>query len=455
MLNRGLDNKLGLARMLQRTEETDAALIDRLQQGAFNYFPKHYNPENGLVADTSIAGVPCSIAAVGFSLSSYPVAVERGWMQRSDAIEYTLKTLCFFANGHQGRERHAIGYRGFFYHFLHMDTGHRAWNSELSTIDTTLLVAGMLTAAAYFDRNTEDETEIRRLASLVYERIDWHWALNKGQTICMGWKPGSGFLRWRWQGYDEAILLYTLALASPTHPIPASSYDAFTASYSWMLFGDQPYVYAGPLFIHFFSHAWIDFRGIQDNAMAERNWDYFRNTQISIAVQRDYAERNPGHFVGYNKDIWGLSASDGPPPTRNMRGGRHPRVLGYAARGAPLGPDDGTIAPWAALASLPYDRQASLDGLRALMSTYPNLLYEDRFPGGFNPTVKTKRPEGWVDDRCVGIDQGLLVMTIENDRSDLIWGLMRRSPVIRRGLELAGFSGGWLSEGESSERKIA
>jgi hypothetical protein len=442
--------------MLTRTEETDAALIDRLQQAAFNYFPKHSNPETGLVADTSVSGVPCSIAAVGFALSSYTVAVERGWMTRDAAIRLTTTTLCFFANGHQGRERHAIGYKGFFYHFLHMDTGHRAWNSELSTIDTTLLVAGVLTAAAYFDGDDAAETEIRRLATLIYERIDWHWALNKGETICMGWKPGSGFLRWRWQGYDEAVLLYTLALASPTHPIPQSSYDAFTSSYQWMLFGEQCYLYAGPLFIHLFSHAWIDFRGIRDKPMAARDWDYFRNTQVCIEVQRDYAIRNPGHFIGYSKDVWGLSASDGPPPTRSRHGDRRPNVLGYAARGAPLGPDDGTLAPWSALASLPYDREAALSGTRALLSAYPGMLYEDRFPGGFNPSIKTARPEGWVDDRCVGIDQGLLVITIENDRSDFIWSLMRKSEVIRTGLQRAGFTGGWLEvDAQDRERRIA
>ncbi len=442
--------------MLQRTEETDAALVDRLQHAAFNYFLKHTNPDNGLVADTSVANVPCSIAAVGFALSSYTVAVERGWMTRADAISRTTTTLCFFANGHQGRERHAIGYKGFFYHFLHMDTGHRAWNSELSTIDTTLLVSGVLTAASYFDGDDEAETEIRRMATLIYERIDWHWALNKGETICMGWKPSSGFLRWRWQGYDEAVLLYTLALASPTHPIPQSSYDAFTSSYSWMLFGDQCYLYAGPFFIHLFSHAWIDFRGIRDKPMAARDSDYFRNTQICIEVQRDYAERNPGHFIGYSRDVWGLSASDGPPPSRSRHGDRRPSVLGYAARGAPLGPDDGTLAPWCALAALPYNREAAISGTRALLQAYPDLCYEGRFPGGFNPSVKTAEPEGWVDDRCVGIDQGLLVMSIENDRSDFIWSLMRKSDVIRTGLERAGFTGGWLeNETEDAERRFA
>ncbi|MBW8791374.1 MAG: hypothetical protein JF594_27580, partial [Rhizobium leguminosarum] len=399
-----------------------------------------------------IGGVPCSIAAVGFALSSYPVGVERLLISREEAAERTVNTLRFFAEARQGGERHATGHRGFFYHFLHMDTGHRAWNSELSTIDTALLVAGMLTSAQYFNReDDETETEIRQLATFIYERVDWRWALNKGDTIAMGWKPSSGFLRWRYHGFDEAIILYTLALASPTHPIPQSSYDVFTSSYSWMLHGEQSYLYAGPLFIHLFSHAWIDFRAIQDKPMAERNWDYFRNTQVMINVQRDYAERNPGQFVGYNRNVWGFSACDGPPPTRRMRGGRQPKVLGYAARGAPLGPDDGTIAPWAALACLPYDKQAALDGTKALLTTYPNLLLEGGFPGGFNPTVKTKRPEGWVDDRTVGIDQGLVVMTIENDRSDFIWKLMRQSPVIRLGLERAGFTGGWLEGIEPEE----
>ncbi|MBX5196139.1 hypothetical protein HJB82_12520 [Rhizobium sp. NZLR10] len=438
--------------MLQRIEDIDAALVDRLQHSAFKYFLKYSNPENGLVADTSIGGVPASIAAVGFALSSYPVGVERCWISRAEAAERTVNTLRFFAGARQGEERHATGHRGFFYHFLHMDTGHRAWNSELSTIDTALLVAGILTSAQYFNReDDETEKEIRELATFIYERVDWRWALNKGDTIAMGWKPSSGFLRWRYHGFDEAIILYALALASPTHPIPQSCYDAFTSSYSWMLHGEQSYLYAGPLFIHLFSHAWIDFRGIQDKPMAERNWDYFRNTQAVINVQRDYAERNPGQFVGYNKNIWGFSACDGPPPTRRMRGGRQPKVLGYAARGAPLGPDDGTIAPWAALACLPYDRQAALDGTKALLTSYPNLLLEGGFPGGFNPTVKTTRPEGWVDDRTVGIDQGLLVMTVENERSDFIWKLMRQSPAIRLGLERAGFTGGWLEGIEPQE----
>jgi hypothetical protein len=431
-------------------EETDAALVDQLQRTAFDYFMRYTNLENGLVADTSIKSSHCSIAAVGFALSSYPVAVERGWISRAEAAERVALSLNFFADSDQGKERHATGYRGFYYHFLDMKTGNRAWNSELSLIDTALFIIGALAAAAYFTGDDETETSIRDLTTVIYERADWRWALNKGQTLSMGWKPGGGFLRWRWQGYDEAILLYALALASPTHSVPQSSYDAFASTYTWMMVKDEPYLYAGPLFIHLFSHAWIDFRGIRDRYMAEKNSDYFRNTQISIDVQRDYTERNPGHYAGYSRDVWGLTAGDGPIPIHRRHSRRGPKVLGYAARGAPFGPDDGTIAPWAPLACLPFDRQAALDGTKAILDTYPNLLLDGRFPGGFNPTVEGKGPEGWVDDRSVAIDQGIVVMMVENDRTGLIWNLMRQSPVIRKGLELAGFTGGWLDD-KSSE----
>ncbi|TCR90084.1 hypothetical protein EV561_104311 [Rhizobium sp. BK376] len=436
--------------MLQRAQETetDTVLIDRLQKAAFEYFLRHTNPENGLVADTSIKTSHCSIAAVGFALSSYPVAVERGWIERSEAAERVATSLRFFAESRQGEERRATGYRGFYYHFLDMKTGHRAWNSELSTIDSGLFIIGALGAAAYFTGESETETEIRDLTKLLYERCDWRWAMNKGLTMSMGWKPSSGFLRWRYQGYDEAVFLYLLAIASPTHPAPAESFDAFASTYTWMMAKDDPYLYAGPLFIHLFSHAWIDFRGINDKHMAEKGTDYFRNTQVAIDVQRDYADRNPGHFVGYGRNVWGLTACDGPIPTVHRRhsSNSRPKVLGYAARGAPLGPDDGTIAPWAPLACLPFDKQAAIEGTRAILDAYPNLLLDGRFPGGFNPTIAGNGPEGWVDDRSVAIDQGLLVMMIENERTGLLWNLMRKSPILRTGLKKAGFTGGWLDD---------
>lgn len=440
--------------MLQRYEDADTELIDRLQKAAFGYFLKHTHPDNGLVADTSIAGTPCSIAATGFGLSSYPVAVERGWIERNDAATRVLAALRFFAESEQSREHHATGYRGFYYHFLDMNSGHRVWNSELSTIDTALLIAGVLTAAAYFDEDNASETEIRQLADMLYRRVDWHWALGKSKTLSMGWKPKSGFLRYRWEGYSEALLLYILALGSPTHPIRPANYQAFTAANNWQTFNGKPFLYAGPLFIHLFPHAWIDFRDVADRPMAEKGSDHFRNTQLAIEVQRDYAQRNPSHFLGYGRDMWGLTACDGPSQRQRLHGGRRKYFVGYAARGAPYGPDDGTVAPWAALACLPFDQQAALDGVKHILATYPEVNHDGHFAGSFNPTVSGFGPAGWIDDRCVGIDQGLLVMSIENARSGLIWSLMRKSPVVRHGLEQAGFQGGWISDGSSTSADI-
>ncbi len=429
--------------MLQKYE-TDVALIDRLQQSAFRYFLDYTDPGTGLVADTSMPGAPSSIAATGFGLSAYPVGVERGWITREDAASRTLTTLRFLAESPQSRDKDATGYRGLYYHFLDMKSGRRTWRSELSLIDSALLLAGVITAAAYFSQDTAVEGEIQSLAAMLYARANWEWALDRADTLSLGWKPRSSFLPYRWEGYSEAIILYVLALASPAHPIPERSYDAFAAKFDWTTFKDKPYLYAGPLFIHLFSHAWIDFRDIQDKAVSEKNSDYFKNTCLAIAVQRDHADKNPGAFVGYGRNVWGFSACDGPERPRVLVDGRKQKFAGYLARGAPFGPDDGTIAPWAPLACLPFEPRAAISGCREILAAYPDLLIEGRFPGSFNPSIPGKGPEGWVSGRCVGLDQGLLVMMIENHRSGLIWDLMRDSPLIRRGLRRAGFSGGWL-----------
>jgi hypothetical protein len=429
--------------MLQRYE-TDAALIDRLQRAAFGYFLDYTDPTTGLVADTSLPGAPSSIAATGFGLSAYPVGVERGWIERAEAAGRTLATLRFLAESPQSRDKDATGYKGLYYHFLDMKSGRRTWKSELSLIDSALLLAGVITAAAYFSRDNAVEAEIQSLAAMLYARANWAWALDRGDALSLGWKPRSGFLPYRWEGYSEAIILYVLALASPAHPIPERSYAAFAAKFDWMNGPDKPYLYAGPLFIHLFSHAWIDFRDIRDKAICEKNSDYFTNTCRAIAVQRDYAERNPGEFTGYGPDMWGLTACDGPERPRVLINGRRQHFAGYAARGVPFGPDDGTIAPWAPLACLPFEPQAAIAGCRHMLAAYPDLLIGGRFPGSFNPSIPGKGPEGWVSGRCVGLDQGLLVMMIEKHRSGLIWDLLRDSPIIRRGLKRAGFSCGWL-----------
>jgi hypothetical protein len=245
--------------------ESDEALLERFQHAAFDYFLNYWNPANGLVADTSRAGAPASIAVVGFALSCYPVAVERGWMARAQAAERTLVTLRFFWSSPHSEAADATGYQGFYYHFLDMQSGRRVWQSELSLIDSTFLLAGMLTASVYFSADTHTEREIRELAAALYQRVDWQWAQGGGATVRQGWKPDSGFFHYGWEGYSEGSILYVLGLASPTHPLSPQSYGAWTATYQWEHIYDYEFLYAGPLFIHQFSHAWIDFEGIQSS----------------------------------------------------------------------------------------------------------------------------------------------------------------------------------------------
>ncbi|HEY6578550.1 MAG TPA: glucoamylase family protein [Rhizomicrobium sp.] len=423
----------------------DAQLLDRLQRAAFGYFLCYSNPANGLVADTSRQGSPCSIAVVGFALSSWPIAVTRGWIARADAAARTLAALRFFAQSVQSDAPDAAGYRGFYYHFLDMKSGRRVWQCELSMIDTALLLAGILVCGVWFDAENSLEQEIRQLADDLYQRVDWLWAQDGMKTISQGWKPECGFLHYGWEGYNEATILYVLALASPRFALSPDCFTGWTATYQWESIYDVPYLYGGPLFMHFFSQAWIDFRGIQDGFMREKHCDYFENSRRAIAVHREYARRNPHGYESYGADFWGVTAGDGPGNEELRESGRDRRFFGYTARGVPFGPDDGTISPWAMLASLPFAPAAALAGARNLLENYPRIVPQDRFSSGFNPTLRTDRG-GWLSDGWYGLDQGLLVMAIENFRSDFVWKIMRRCPYVRKGLERAGFSGGWLEK---------
>lgn len=422
----------------------DDELLDHLQRGAFGYFADQTNPANGLVADTSRTGSPSSIAVVGLALSAYPVAVERGWLTRDDGAARTLVTLRFFATSAQGSGADATGYKGFYYHFLDLESGRRVWECELSPIDTSFLIAGVLTASAYFSSDNSTEAEIRTLARELCERIDWEWATNGKATVANGWKPEYGFLHYGWEGYNEAALLYVLGLASPTHPLPSASYTAWTATYQWEHIYGRDLLYAGPLFIHQFSHAWIDFRGIRDSFMREKSSDYFENSCRAVEVQREYARRDPQEYGSYGPHAWGLSAGDGP-GWRTLRvRGRERRFSEYTARGVPYGPDDGTIAPGAALASLPFAPALALSAVRHLLGLYPEWQDAWRLPSGFNPSAPGKDSRGWISEGYFGLDQGFAILMIENYRSGLIWKLMRSSAPIRTGLKLAGFEGGWL-----------
>ncbi|MGA2777885.1 MAG: glucoamylase family protein [Steroidobacteraceae bacterium] len=425
--------------------EPDDELLDRFQRAAFGYFLEQYNPDNGLVADTSRVGAPSSIAVVGFALACYPVGVERGWITHRDAAARALAALKFFCESAQSDQPIATGYQGFYYHFLDMQTGLRVWESELSLIDSTFLLAGALTAGAYFNHDTPIEAAIRSHAQTLYRRMDWEWSCDGGATARQGWKPEFGFLNYGWEGYSEATILYILGLASPSHPLPDASFDAWTATYQWENIYDIEHLYGGPLFIHQFSHAWIDFDGIRDRFMRRQGSDYFMNSRRATWVQREYACRNPHGFEGYGENCWGLSACDGPGNQTVKIDGRQRRFMGYAARGVPFGPDDGTISPCASLATLPFEPDLALSALRHLCAHYPDVAIQSRLRSSFNPTLRDRNPGGWIASDCFGLDQGLIVLMIENHRSGLIWKLMRECAPIRTGLRRAGFEGGWLS----------
>ena len=425
---------------------TDAELR-LLQQEAFGYFLHETSPINGLVIDKTAPDWPASIAATGLALAAYPVGVERGFMSRAAAVERTLKTLRFFWNSPQGPEPDATGHHGFYYHFLNMRTGRRVWQCELSTVDSAFLLAGALTAGAYFDGKTADEQEIRTLADELYLRADWQWAQNKGDTVTHGWKPESGFIKYRWEGYDEAMLLYILGLGSPTHPLPESSYAKWASTYEWKRCYGFDYLYAGPLFTHQLSHIWIDFRGIRDAFMRAKGIDYFENSRRATYVQQQYAIDNPLKFTGYCACCWGITASDGPGTDTIKVNGIMRQFYDYIGRGVPYGPDDGTLAPWAVVASLPFAPEIVLPVIDHFIY---QLKLKSANPYGFKATFnltypgKSCKPCGWESPWHYGLNQGPIVLMIENYRTGLLWQWMRNCPYLITGLRRAGFSEGWL-----------
>jgi hypothetical protein len=428
------------------TARVDADL-DALQRESFSYFEHEVNPTNGLVNDKTAPGWPASIAATGFALAAYPIGVERGFISRAAAVERTLATLRFFLASPHGPEPNATGYMGFYYHFLETETGRRAWSCELSTVDSAFLLAGMLTAAAYFDARNADEQAIRTIADTLYRRTNWRWAQNGRATLTHGWKPESGFLPYRWEGYDEGLLLYMLALGSPTFPLAQEAADAWRSTYQWKSQYGYDYLYAGSLFAHQLSHMWIDFRGIQDSFMCEKGIDYFENSRRATHVQQRYAIDNPGKFNCYGRNCWGITASDGPGPALVKIDGVERRFFDYVARGVPYGPDDGTIAPWAVAASLPFAPDIVLPAISYFVNELQLKTSNSYgFKATFNATypVEAANRYGWVSRWHFGINQGPVVLMIENYRSELLWQLTRKSPYIVSGLRSAGFAGGWL-----------
>jgi len=428
---------------------TDAELIDDIQRRTFDWFWETSNAENGLVNDRWPTQSFSSIAAVGFGLTAYGIGAERGWVTREQAAQRVLTTLRFFEQGVEG-------YKGFFYHFVDMKTGKRFEKVELSTIDTTLFLAGALFCQSYFDRDNDTERAIRESADRLYGSAEWTYFHERNPLISMGWTPENGLHDYDYTGYNEAMILYVLAIGSPTYPISPKAWNAYTSSYKWDTHYGQEHVVFAPLFGHQYSHVWIDFRGIKDHVMREKGIDYFENSRRATLSQQAYAIANPMKWRGYGENVWGLTACDGPLDAKLEINGVERQFWTYTARGTAPNElrDDGTLAPTAAVSSIAFAPEIAIPAARAMIETYgANLYTKYGFLDSFNATLTTPRKVqmgsivpgvGWFDTDHLGIDQGPIVAMIENHRSGLVWETMKKNEHLRRGLRRAGFKGGWL-----------
>lgn len=447
--------------------QTSAPIIDRLlvelQERTFRFFWETGNPQNGLIPDRYPTPSYSSIAAVGFGLTTYPIGVERGYITREQARQRVLATVRFLSNAPQGPEaRGRSGYKGFFYHFLDMKTGERFDDSELSTVDTAILLAGALFCQSYFDAAHPEEAEIRSRVDELYRRVDWRWAQPKGPAITLGWVPEEGFLKYDWRGYNEAMLVYLLALASPTFPVGTDAWSEWTSTYDkhWRRAFGQEFLNFAPLFGHQYTHVWLDFRNIQDAYMRRRGLDYFENSRRAVYAQQAYAISNPLRCRDYGATVWGITASDGPADVTLEDASGRRAFRTYAARGIDStgAHDDCTLAPTAAAASIPFAPEVAIPAVREMHRRYGQHIYAKYgFLDAFNPTFTFDVPVrhgrsvkgfGWVAGDYLGIDQGPILAMIENYRSGLIWHVMRKNPYVRQGLTRAGFSGGWLGTSE-------
>ncbi|UCD55691.1 MAG: hypothetical protein JSV93_02580 [Candidatus Omnitrophota bacterium] len=374
------------------------AFLDKLERDSFLYFVKEVNPENGLIKDSSRPGAPASVAVAGFGLTALCIGESRGWMSEKEAYERILQILKTF-------KYNVPHNKGFFYHFLDMRTGKRAWNSEISSIDTALFLAGALSAGEYFKG-----TEVEKIARELYERVEWPWMMNGRKVMCMGWKPETGFLWYYWDSYSEAMILYALAIGSPTHPIDKDSWFEWKRTYDSYKDYDIIYSYFGSIFTYQYSHAWIDFRQLYDGG----DINYHTNSVNATLANREFCMDNRDNYETYCENCWGLTACLGP--------------TGYKGYGAKPGAafNDGTIAPCGMAASIAFADEECIKGLRFLYDNYKSFLYgKYGFKDAFNID------KNWYAEEYLGIDQGATLLMIENYRTGMVWHAFMPIPSIQ------------------------
>ncbi|MBA3323478.1 MAG: hypothetical protein H0T45_18810 [Pyrinomonadaceae bacterium] len=400
-----------------RLSTEEQAFLEDLSRRAFRYFEEQTDSRTGLTLDRARAdGLlhdenhrhTASIAATGFGLTALCIAAERGWLKREDARARVRVSLRFFAE--QSPHEH-----GWFYHWMDWRDGSRRWRSEVSSIDTALLLGGVLTARGYFS----DDREIVRLATLIYERVDFPWMLNKHPTLLShGWYPERGFIKNRWDTYSEQLSLLLLAIGSPTHPISPGAWRAWERRR--ITYAGFNYMHAHPpLFIHQYSHAWVDFRERRENWYPYM--DYFENSVAATRAHRQFCLDLADEFPGYTSNVWGISASDSP---------RGYVVWGGPPRDAAI---DGTVVPYAAGGSLMFTPDIALPALQTMRERYgPKIYGRYGFADAFNPN------NGWVNPDVIGIDIGITLLSAENLRTGNVWRWFMRNEEIPRAMRLVG-----------------
>jgi len=419
--------------------EQDKIFLDTLQYKTFKYFINEINPENGLVKDRSTEKSPATIAATGFAIPIWAIGSEKGWIRREYAAQLTFNLLNFLLNSEQSDDKLATGRKGFYYHFLDMKTGKRFWNCELSSIDSGLLFSGMIFARNYFNQNNEVEKNIRELSTNLLKRADWNfWARSANETmpyqINMGWDE-KGFHSLGWFGYTEALFLYVIA-AGMDYQNSKEAYKSFQSTYQWR----EPYtknfghVVFPALFAHQYSFLWLNPNGLYDSYMKLKKIDYAENSRRATFVNRQYAIVNPMKWIGYDSLTWGFTACDGPGETYNYD---DKKFYGYAARGTSgldsTEFDDGTIAPTAVGGSIPFAPDICIPTLKSMKSKYPKAWNKYGFVDAFNPTLN------WFDPDCLGLDQGPIVIMIENFRNGFVWKYFMKDEIVQKGLKELGF----------------
>jgi hypothetical protein len=440
MNNENQPENLGVEYEATSEEE---AFLDTLQYRSFLYFLNEINPKNGLVKDRSTNDSPASIAAVGWAIPVWAIGVEKKWISRQKACELTLSALRFFYHSEQSAKPDATGYQGFYYHFIGMERGERFWNCELSSIDTAWLIAGIRFASQYYIGEDQQEKEIRELADSLTQRINWDLFTipdgveRFGGSLSMAWSPEKGLKHWGWKGLNEGLFLYILAAGSG-YKDAVKAYDVWLSEYRF----EEPYpglehVPFGPLFGHQYSQMFVDFRGLKDKYMISKDLDYFENSRRALLTQRMYAIENPNNYIGYDSLTWGLSACDGPGNDYILNG---EPMRGYSARGTTGAKewtdDDGTIAPTATGGAIVFEPEIVIPTLKNMYDVYgeKGLWGKYGFKDAFNPTVN------WYAEDYLGLDQGPIIIMIENLRNGFVWRYMMKDPVVIRGLSILDFS---------------